>query len=322
MPPDKEAEPKEDDLVVQIIEDDQIDLFDDAPAEKAAAPEKPKKAAKKADSDDTVAVLKQRYEATIEAERQKTLAAEKRASEREAELEVSRKRQTEAEGDVISNAKAAAQSHLKQLKADLAKAHNDGEYEKLGDIHEALARTASVLLRLDNDEADYKERREAPPAEKADKKADTPVAPKTPTNVDEWLAEAKLPERAKKFFRDHPEFAPIGKSKAKWHMLMATHEEAVEEGIQFDTGDYYNFLTKRLIDDEDDDVADDTESDDKRVPAAPVSRGAPTRGANGGNVVKAHRRHVEAAEFLGIPIKKYMENRAKLIAEGVMNEND
>jgi len=330
MPPDKEPETKDDDLVVQIIEDDQIDLFDDGPDKKPdktdeQETEKPRrKAAKKPDGDDAIAQLKRQLDeanAGIKAEKEARASEAAKRSEMERELADARKRGETAEGDAISNAKSAAQAEADKHQADLAKAWEDGDYAKASDIQRKLARAEAVLLHLDREEADYKERKETAPKE-PEKKAEAPATPKTPTNVDEWLAEANLPERAKKFFRDHPEFAPVGKSKAKWYMLQAAHEEAVEEGIQFDTGDYYNFLGKRLINDEGDDVEDDTENDDKRVPAAPVSRGAPTRGPNGGVVIKAKREWVEAAAEQGMSIKKYMEIRNKLIAEGVIKENE
>lgn len=333
---DKAPETKDDDFVVKIIDDDQqIDLFDDGPAkpdtkadaDAAQADDKPrKKAAKKADSDDALATLQKRYDdaqAAIEAEKRARLTAEKDAADRAAELAAARKEHHALEGNTIASQKDAAQAAADKLQADLSKAWEDGDYGKASELQRKLSRAEAMLLRLDEQEADYKER-PTPEPEPA-KKADTPTPPRAPSNVDEWLAQAQLPDRAKQFLRDHPEFAPVGKSKAKWHMLNAAHEEALEEGNSFDTDNYYNFLTKRLIDSDEDDGDDDDMADDRednKRPAAPVSRGSAPNGQRGGTVVRAHRRHVEAAEFLGMPLKEYMESRANLIKQGLINEND
>lgn len=319
MPPDKQAAEKEVEPIIEIIEDnDQIDLFDDAPAEKVAAPEKRKKADKKPDSDDALKELQRRHETALENERNARLAAEKRAAEREAELETARKRQVETEGDVISNAKAAALAAVEKATDEQAKAWEDGDYRKAAELNSKIARANAVLLNLDNQEADHKERAATAPAE-PDKKADAPAS-SPQAAFDAFLK--TIPPRAQKLFTDNPD---LFHNKGNFALVNGAHAAATARGIIFDTDDYYNFITKRLPDDDDgdDDVADDdTDNDDKRVPAAPVSRGAPARGPNGGPVVRAKREWVEAAEFLGMPIKKYMENRAKLIAEGVIKETD
>lgn len=322
MPPEKQpVETKDDQFTLEIIDDtqEQVDLFDDAPA---AKPDKQsrKKADKKADSgDDAVALMKRQLDeanARIKTEADARAAESTKRAEIERELADARKRGEEAEGLSIVNAKSAAQAEADRIEADLAKAWEDGEYKKASELQRKLARAEAILLRLDGEEADHKERKASAP--EPEKKTETPAAPKAPANLEEWLATVQLPERAKGFFRDHPEFAPINKNKAKYYMLNAAHEEALADGINFDTGDYYNFLNKRLIDDdEEDDDVDEPDRDDGRVPPAPVSRSSPpSSGGQRGTPVRATRAEVEMAEIFGMSVKEYKEYQAKAKANG------
>lgn len=316
MPPDKEIEDKTDDLVVQIVEDDQIDLFDDGPP--AVTEPKPKKTAKKADKSadaaaekDAVTLMKERYEAAqklADEERAKRIAAEKAAEERAAEVVSARKETHELQGNSIASQKEAAQAAADKLQADLSKAWEDGEYAKASELQRKLSRAEAVLLRLDEQEADYKER----PEPEAVKKADTPSPASDPFEA--YIA--NMPPKMQAWFREHPEAA---KDEEINYKARAADIAARRAGLNASQDEYYNFVNKRLgydiEDEDDDDVDDDIEKDDKRVPAAPVSRGKSTPGG-GGTVVRASKQEVEAAEFLGMSIKEYKEIQAQLKASG------
>lgn len=329
MPPEKEPENK-DDFEVKIVDDDaQISLFDDEPAKpdtQAAEPEKKprKKADKKADSgdDNIVETLKSRLAAAQKEadERREAEAAEKRrTAELQAELEKVRKAQADSEVEVISSSKAAAQAKAEQLQKELAKAWEDGEYTTAAKLQRDLARAEAILYDLDGQEATYKEKKQAQP-EPEKKPAAAPA-----NDLEAWLAGTQLPERARLWFREHPDaFA----DKEKFFRVQAGHAALDKKGVAFNTDAYYDGLNRYLgyLDDEekDTDVADDDDDADdepaSRRAAAPVSRGSAPNGQR--QVVRAKRAHVEAAEFLEMSLKEYMEWRDNLIKQGLINEND
>lgn len=305
MPPDKE---NNGDLLVEL-DDEQLGLFDEPKTEVVDKPKRAKRvAAPVAEEDDAVTVLRQRHEVALENERNARIAAEKRAAERDAELETARKRQAETEGDVISNAKAAAIAAAEKAQDELAKAWEDGDYKKASELNRKIARAEAVLHSLDNQEADHKERREAAPAEPA-KKADPPTVSRQEA-FDAFLK--TIPPRAQKLFTDNPD---LFHNKGNFALVNGAHAAAQARGIIFDTDEYYNFINKRLPDDEPDDEGDDDVEEDtpRRGAAAPVSREAVRTGTRRsdprGVYLTAEER--EICEAAGISQKEYAAGKLK-----------
>lgn len=313
MPPDKEND--QGDLLIEL-DDEQLGLFDE-PKTEVVVEDKPKRAKKAVSApvaDDDAAALRRQLDeanARVKAEADARAAEAARRAETERELEAARKRQTEVEGDVISNAKAAAQATADNLEKELERAWNDGDYGKAAQLQRKIARAEAILTNLDSQEADHKERRETAPAEPA-KKAETPTVSRQ-EDFDAFLK--TIPPRAQKLFTDNPD---LFHNKGNFALVNGAHAAAQARGIIFDTDEYYNFITKRLPDDDDhDDDGDDDVDDDtpRRAAAAPVSREATRTGTRRTGEPRGEYLSAEERAFCdetGVTYKEYAAEKLKI----------
>jgi hypothetical protein len=191
------------------------------------------------------------------------------------------------------------------LKANLREAVANGDTDAQADILMTLNQTENNLRQINEGKKQYEAQLRAPV-----------------TNKVEALA-SQLTPRSAEWVRANPDVVNDERRAAR---LQRAHFDALDDGIQPDTPDYFNFLETRLnINNaparQEAAMSAASESTSGRrasaPPAAPVSRSGTGTGGRP-NVVTLTRAEQEAAKDMGMTPKEYAQNKVALIKSGRM----
>jgi len=311
---DTKLEPKQDDLPFENKEPEAGDTEIEVEVEPKVEEPPP-----------SIDALQKQIEALEKSEKLAQEGREQALAEREAALADRQKFESQvsksqlsveqAQLETIETAMAGAQSDAESAMRDVKTAIINSDPDAQAEAYRRLAKAETYLGRLEDGKSELesrvaqaKARAEKPP--EAEKKTVDPVAA------------MNVPERAKEWLREHPEYVSDHRKNAK---LQSVHWDAVDEGKAkgFDTfsTDYFITVEKLLGLRKDESVIEDVEvkrpvtPDQKRtaIVSAPVSRDPPSGGAPKSQtkvtLSQMEREHAKAA---GITEAEYAKQKVKL----------
>jgi len=239
------------------------------------------------------------------------------ALRRELEAEKAARQRAEQQARVATNDKADSdlrmlntaietESRNKEiLKANLREAVANGDTDAQADILMAINQTENNLRQITEGKKHYEAQIKAPVANKV-----------------EALA-AQLTPKSAEWVRNNPD---VVNDERRAKRLERAHFDALDDGIQPDSPDYFNFLENRLNINktpvrQEAAMSEASESTSGRrasaPPAAPVSRSGTGTGGRP-NVVTLSRAEQEAAKDMGMTPKEYAQNKVALVKSGRM----
>lgn len=241
----------------------------------------------------------------LESERQARIEAERRESQARLQAKEAKVEAKDANYQLVVNAIETIKGRSEALKSNYAEAMSVGDFAKAADIQEALAMNAAQLSELKRGEKAMKEAQEEAQEVK-------PVAPPT-GNLADQLAQSVSPKSAE-WLKSHRD--DINSEKMIRKMFRA-HEDAVDDGIEPDTDEYFLYVEQRMGLSAPEDTSALSEA------AAPAPRKAPqpppapvSRGNARNNVVRLSREQVEMAKMMGMSEADYAKNMVSLQREG------
>ena len=249
----------------------------------------------------------------LEREKRAREDAERRAKEAYLHAQKASEDKNESDYQLIVNAIDTIKERNEVLKTAYADAMAANDYNRVAEIQDAMTTNVHQLEKLkDGEKAMKKQMKDAENAQPVH-----PVAPPKGDIVDQ-LAE-NVSHRSAEWLRSSREYL---KSEREVRKMFRAHEDAVDDGIQPDTDEYFHFIENRLgINREDSSEsplsAASAPAPRKSVapPAAPVSRGS----SNRPNVMRLTRAEADTARDLGMTPEEYAKNKAMLIKENRYN---
>jgi hypothetical protein len=235
----------------------------------------------------------------LEQERQARMDAERRAQEATTSAYYANNEVQDSNLHLVNNAIDTIQNQNHILKSNFKAAMENGDYDSVVEIQEAMSDNAAKLMQLEQG----KQALETTP------RAPAPVY--VPSDPVEALASALTP-RSADWVRSHPEYATDHRLNKK--MLLA-HEWAVADGISPDTDEYFASVENRLGID----GGRQTPKRQAAPPAAPVSRSGSGTGSSNPNHVTLSGAEREMAELMGMTPKEYAQNKLALKRAGRLN---
>lgn len=243
----------------------------------------------------------------LEQEKRRAEDAERRAAQAKQQVNKAYSDVKESNYQLISNALETAKSRGEILKTAYAEALNAGDHSKVAEIQSAMVENNDQLQELKKGKKELKKQlREAEEAQKIE-----PMQ----RNIDpvEQMAQAVSPTSAA-WLRSNKDALRDERNVRK---MFRAHEDAIDDGIEPDTDDYFKFIEGRLgINKEEapDPVSEASAPAPKRQappPAAPVSRGGQRP-----NVIRLTREQAETAKMMGMTEAEYAKNMIALRSEG------
>lgn len=245
----------------------------------------------------------------LEAEKRRAEEAERRVLQANQQVNKAYAETVESKYDLVVSALETVKTRGEQLKNAYSESMAVGDYNKAAEIQQAMAETAHQLAELRRGEKAMKEQIKATEAQQV-----RPVDP--PADPVEQMAQSVSP-RSASWLRENKDVLRNDRAVRK---MFRAHEDAVEDGIEPDTDEYFSFIEQRLG------IHQQAESDPGPMsaaaapaprrsvspPAAPVSRGNGTRPG----VVRLTRDEAETAKLLGMTEKEYAKNKLALQEEG------
>ena len=267
--------------------------------------------------EDDIVIVEAPEEPRIETKPEITVDDGIEALRRELEAEKAARQRAEQQARVATNDKADSdlrmlntaietESRNKEiLKANLREAVANGDTDAQADILMAINQTENNLRQITEGKKHYEAQIKAPVANKVEALA-SQLTPKSA----EWV-------------RNNPD---VVNDERRAKRLERAHFDALDDGIQPDSPDYFNFLENRLNINktpvrQEAAMSEASESTSGRrasaPPAAPVSRSGTGTGGRP-NVVTLSRAEQEAARDMGMTPKEYAQNKVALVKAGRM----
>lgn len=280
------------------IEDDKPEKKKKEAAEKVVAPE------------EGISELKRK----LEAEKRRAEDAERRVLQANHQINKAYAETAESKYDLVVSALETVKTRGEQLKTAYSESMAVGDYNKAAEIQQAMAETTHQLAELRRGEKAMKEQIKAAEAQQV-----RPVDP--PADPVEQMAQSVSP-RSASWLRENKDILRNDRAVRK---MFRAHEDAVEDGIEPDTDEYFSFIEQRLgvrrqVEDESDPMSAAAAPAAPRrsvsPPAAPVSRGNGMRPG----VVRLTRDEAETAKLLGMTEKEYAKNKLALQEEGKLGK--
>lgn len=286
----------------------EIEVVDEQPkdADVQVEPvEKAPKQAKKPEIDPDAAInelnrrLEQEREARMRAEHQARLAA---AQAERAQVEVA-----DTNYHLVESAIETLKREKQLLKQQLAEAHAQQDFDRVADLQDELAKHNADLSDLKRGKKEMKKagrsEAQAIPAQ--------PVAPPQGSMIDQ-IAAAVTPRSAAWLNANRDQLNDDRMIKK----MFRAHEDAVDDGIQPDSEEYFQYIEGRLgLSGGEEAPAPSRRS---APPAAPVSRGSNGMGSRP-NVVRLTAEQREMAQMMGMTDQEYARNLLALQKEGKIN---
>lgn len=271
-------------------------------------PEPEKKAAKSEEiaPEDGIQELKKR----LEQEKQARIDAERRAQQANSQINKAYQEVKDTNYQLVTNAIETVKSRAEMLKNAYRESMSVSDFDKVAEIQQAMIENDRQLSELKRGEKALKEQMEENAAQKV-KPMSAPAADPV-----EQMAQAVSATSAR-WLRDNRDSLQDERSIRK---MFRAHEDAIDEGIQPDTPEYFGFIETRIGIRKQQEEASEPLSEAaapaprKSVspPAAPVSRGNGQRPS----VVRLTREQAETAKMMGMSEKEYATAMLALREEG------
>ena len=226
-------------------------------------------------------------EATAASERARADAAERARLQAQQAAEQSAQRAQSSEISLLDNSISAAQGALSTYQEDYVRAAENGEFAKMGELQTKIAKAAAALDRLEGQKSTIEVR-------SAEGSVSEPQV--TQSKDESFLGQFAAP--AQSWLRQHRDCWPpeLGGDRSKYNKMMAGHYEAVAQNVVLNSPEYFTLIEGHLggqggtlstsavaadpthAHQHASRAADITpaETSRKPVPAAPVSRDAPS----------------------------------------------
>jgi len=280
-------------LELETVPEDEIVIVE--------APEEPKIETKpEITVDDGIEALRRE----LEAEKAARQRAEEQAKQARDQARVATTDKADSDLRMLNTAIETESRNKEILKANLREAVANGDTDAQADILMAINQTDSNLRQISEGKKQYEAQLKAQPVDKV-----------------EALA-SQLTPRSAEWVRNNPDVVNDERRAAR---LQRAHFDALDDGIQPDTPDYFNFLETRLnlnkapaVQQEAAMSAASESTSGRRAsapPAAPVSRSGTGTGGRP-NVVTLSRAQQEAARDMGMTPKEYAQNMVALQKAG------
>lgn len=235
----------------------------------------------------------------LERERNARADAERRAQEAATNAYYAQNEVQDSNLHLVNNAIDTIQNQNNILKANFKNAMENGDYDSVVEIQEAMSDNAAKLMQLEQGRQALETTPRGP----------APVF--VPSDPVEALA-SQLTPRSADWVRAHPEYATDQRLNQK---MLAAHQLAVADGISPDTDDYFSSVERVLG------IGSErpTQRRQSAPPAAPVSRSGSGTGSSNPNHVTLSGAEREMAELMGMTPKEYAQNKLALKRAGRLN---
>jgi hypothetical protein len=204
------------------------------------------------------------------------------ATQARADADAARKDSAGSQRVALDNAIATTTAALDSAEAAYAAAFDAGKAMDAAKAQRMMAEAAAQLHQLNAGKQALEDEEAA--AKRTPPRND--VQPTEQEAFDTHVRNMRLPPRAERWIRDHPEYVKDDNKRA---LLMRAHHFAQADGYVFDSDAYYRFLDEKLGHTNDGSGTDDDrgrkqQQEERRMPvSAPVSRGTTGNGSGGGD---------------------------------------
>lgn len=284
--------------------DQSVEIIDDAPEVSAKNEKKPE-----VTPEEGISELKK----SLEREKQARVEAERRAQAASLQAQKATENTAEAQYQLVVNALETVKERAEALKHAYAESMSVGDYAKAAEIQNAMSMNSAQLEKLkDGKKAMKKQMRDA----------ESQPAPAPQGDIVDQLA-ATVSPRSAEWLRSARDYIKDVRDVRK---MARAHEDAVDDGIQPDSDEYFEFIESRLgmnrrvpepqteatVDSPMSSASSTAPRKAPQPPPAPVSRGNGQRP----NTMRLTRVEAEAARDMGMTPEEYAKNKAALIKEG------
>jgi hypothetical protein len=233
--------------------------------------------------------------------------ANKRAQEREVEVNKLQKENTQTNYDSISSALAAAQADAERAAQDVEIAGNASDFKALADAQRRLARAEARIDKLEDGKFELESRLKV---EKAEPKVEPKV--ETQPTVDQVIDSWRLPEITTKYLKANPGYVidPV-----KLDTLKYWNNKAAKAGLTVHSQAYIDYVDGKMKEEENPPKEEPRQEQQRtNIVSAPVSREVPSGGtgirSNGKITLTAQER--EFAKLSGITEAEYAKQKQRL----------
>lgn len=246
----------------------------------------------------------------FEVERQRASEAERAAFEAQRQSRMASLETKDANYQLVVNAIETVKSRSEMLKAAYSSAMAAGDFDKAAEVQEALAVNAHQLSELTAGERDLRANLER--AAREYQAQPVKPMPRDDEPIAEQIARA-VSQKSAAWLRANKD--AINDERAAKRMFRA-HEDAIDDGIEPDTDEYFAFIEGRLgiakrPSEEREEAAAPPPRRQTQPPAAPVSRGGSRP-----SVVRLTREEAEMAKMMGMKESEYAKHKVALQGEG------
>ena len=284
-----------------------LDELEDKPQEAEvvveAAEEEPKAVKKpEIEPDDAVENLKRK----LEQERQARLQAEHHARLAAAQAEKAQSEVQDSNYHLIESAIETLRREKQLVKQQLAEAHAQQDFDRIAELQDELSKHTTDINDLQRGQKAMKQKAET----RVNAVPPQPMPPPQGSMIDQ-IAAAVTP-RSAAWINANRDTLNDDKTIRK---MFRAHEDAVEDGIQPDSDEYFRYIEGRLGFDGGSAREEAPPARRSAPPAAPVSRGSNGMGSRP-NVVRLTAEQREMAQMMGMTDKEYAQNLLALQKEG------
>lgn len=274
--------------------------------------EKIEKAAKKDEKEEVspgegISELKK----NLEREKSARLEAERRAQEAMQHAQKAKVEKNDSDYQLVVNAIETVNSRNEQLKHSYAEAMSMQDYARAADIQLSISANAQQLSELKRGEKAMKEQIAA--AEKM------PAASSQQGDMIDQIA-AQVSPRSAAWIRESREHLKTERDVRK---MFRAHEDAVDDGLEPDSDEYFQYIEQRLgmRRNLDETSTSTTAESPMSAAAAPKKAVQPSpapvsRGSSRPNVMRLTAAEAETASALGMSPEEYAKNKSLLQKEG------
>lgn len=244
----------------------------------------------------------------LAAERKARLEAEQRARLAAAQAEKAKSEVADTNYHLVESAIETLKREKELVKQSLADAHAQQDFSRVAELQDVLAKHNSDLNDLQRGQKAMKQE-----AERAPRQHDYDGGMAPQADLIDQIAASVTPRSAAWINANRDS---LNNEKVIKKMFRA-HEDAVDDGIQPDSDEYFEYIEARLSLSRSNDGGDMPQKAQKRSapPAAPVSRGGDGMGSRP-NVVRLTPEQREMAEMMGMTDQEYARNLLALEKEG------
>ena len=210
-------------------------------------------------------------EATAANERSLREQAQRNAEKYQKESEEYRELSANSELALVERGIAATQQEIDNYREAFTRASEAGDFNKLGEINEKLAKSAAKLGRLEDKKADF---------ESGVRKVQTTEGRVEAQPVQQNMFENYISQfdyTAQNWLRMHPDCVPpqFGGDPVKHNKMMAGHHSAIAKSVAFNSPEYFKIIEETInpvvqVADPVDPVVTTTRK--QAMPSAPPSR--------------------------------------------------